>query len=264
MHNSNPTIGINFSSRNRPELLALCLEQTKQFLSADKYRYIFAVVNDINSDAAFDEQYRAMAERFPEVHWYKSMEQRLGIAGAKNHGIKILANLGCDYFFLFDDDVFPAQTGWESLYIDTALRNGIHHMMHIFPLPSGFEIKRSENGVCEYDSCTGVMLFFSRHAIDTIGGYRKGFSFYGYEHAEISERCNFAGLQPGWGPFISPAETRSFFYSFDLDLNNWGVAPAIHYPPEIFRSSVQGEDIWSSIDHNATFMGKPTPVYEEI
>ena len=259
-----PTVGVNFSSRNRPELLALCLEQTKRVLSPDKYHYIFTVVNDVNSDATFDEQYKSIADRFPEVHWFKSTAQRLGIAGAKNQGIKLLKKRECDYFFLFDDDVFPSQTGWESLYIETAIQNSLHHKMHIFPLPSGFDIKRNEKGVCEYDSCTGVMLFFSRHAIHTIGGYRKGFSFYGYEHAEISERCNFAGLQPGWGPFISPTDTRNYFYSFDLDLNNWGVVPAIDYPPEIFRSSVQGEDIRACIDHNASLMGKATPVYEEI
>jgi len=129
----------------------------------------------------------------------------------------------------------------------------------------GFQVQRNENGVCEYSQCSGVMLYFTQHAIKTVGGYRKGFHIYGHEHTELSIRCNYAGLQPNWGPFISPEKTREYIYSIDLDLNNWDVYPrGIPITDEMRRPSIHDEDIQAYINHNVQFFGDSEPVFEEI
>jgi len=259
----NEIIGIVFSTRNRPDMLDICLTQLHKFLSPAQYTYVIAVVNDLG-DAVWDDQYTALKEKFPNVIWYKSMD-RLGIAKVKNIGINILSQRNCDHYFLFDDDAFQIKYGWEELYIQTAAQNGVHHLMHQFPLPVEFQIQRNDNGICEYTQCSGMMLYFTRHAIETIGGYRKSFGIYGFEHAELSLRSNYAGLQPGWGAYISPEKTREYIYSIDLDLNVWCVNPPdFLLSREMWRSSVSGEDIKSYTTYNAQFMNQLEPVFEEI
>lgn len=256
-------VGINFSSRNRPDTLEVCITQTQKFLSPEKYEYIFSVVNDLG-DPLWDLRYNELIQQFPSVIWYRSPE-RLGIAKVKNCGVRLLKENSCDHFFLFDDDTFPVKHGWEELYIETANQNGVHHFMHQFPLPTGPYIIRNENGICEYQQCFGVLLYLTKHAINTVGGYRKSFDIYGFEHAELSLRCNFAGLQPNWGPYISPERTREYFYSLDLDLNNCGVHPPdFLVTPEMWRSSILGEDVQSYINYNAQFVEQREPIFEEI
>jgi len=81
-----PVVGISFTSRNRPDLLKICLEQTEKYLSTEKFDYIISVINDVG-DPKWDEQYDELKKQFPFVIWYKP-EERLGIAKAKNEGIK--------------------------------------------------------------------------------------------------------------------------------------------------------------------------------
>lgn len=256
-------VGINFSSRNRPDTLAICLRQIHAFLSPENYEYVISVVNDLG-DPCWNDQYAALMKTYPAVSWYTSAE-RLGIAKVKNCGIKLLKEHNCDHFFLFDDDAFPIKRGWEELYIETANRNGVHHLMHQFPLPVGFEIQRRDNGICEYLQSCGVFLYFTRQAINTVGGYRKNFGIYGFEHSELSCRCNFAGLQPNWGPYIAPEHTREFIYSLDLDLNHFGVQPPdFVVTSNIWRSSIQGEDVQGHIHYNSQFVEQVEPIFEEI
>ena len=186
-------------------------------------------------------------EKYPDVIWHKSGE-RLGIANAKNRGIKILRENHCSHYFLFDDDAFS-----------------VNHLMHLFALPAAVHHLRTENEICEYHQCCGVLLYFSAHAINTIGGYRKVFGVYGHEHTELSLRCNFAGLQPNWGPYISPEKTREYIYSLDLDLINWGVNPPdFVVTPDMWRSSIQGENVLEHIHYNAQVFGQTEPIFEEI
>ena len=256
-------MGISFSSRNRPDTLKICLNQVHKFLSPEKYDYVISVVNDLG-DSMWDDQYAAVMQSLPMVVWHKSTE-RLGIANTKNRGISILREYNCNHFFLFDDDTFSVKKGWEDLYIEVANRNGVHHLMHLIPLPAGFDLIRKEKGICEYSQCCGVLLYFTRQAIDTVGGYRKDFAIYGYEHVELSLRCNLAGLQPNWGSYISPEKTREYIYSLDLDLNNWGIHPPdFVVTPEMWRSSIQGEDVQAYINYNSQFFTIREPIFEEI
>lgn len=262
--NNKKKVGIAFSTRNRPDTLEICLRETFRFLSPEKYDYHIVVVED-NSNPEYVQQYiDLLFEVFPRVHSILSGE-RLGIAKSKNKCLKMLKDSSCDYFFLFDDDAFPKAKGWDEYYIETAKANNVHHLMHQHPLPGGFNPHRIENGIAEYGQSCGVCLFFTRHAVETIGGYNPGFGIYGFEHSNQSLRANAAGLQPGFSAYISPEKTRDYIYSLDLDLNNWGVhPPEFEVKPEQWRSSIQGEPINQYINYNGQFFGQINPGYQEL
>jgi GT2 family glycosyltransferase len=256
-------IGISFSSRNRPDLLEVCLTQLWRFLSPEKYQYVISVVID-QGDPVWDNQYFELMKKFPEVIWHKS-EERLGIARAKNEGIKILKNHHADHFFLIDDDVFPVKKGFDELYIEVAKNNGVNHMLHQFPITDRIEVLETENGICKYMGSSGALLYFTRHAIDTIGGMRKDFKIYANEHTEISLRCHLAKLQGKWGAFMSPENSRDYIYAIDFDLFIFGVQPKDFIIDKTkWRWSVEGEDIRQYYKHNMEILQKMHPFFEEI
>jgi len=256
-------IGISFSSRNRPDMLEICLAQLWRFLSPEKFQYVISVVID-QGDIFWDKQYFELMKKFPEVIWYKS-GQRLGIAGAKNQGIKILKNHNADHFFLIDDDVFPVKKGFDELYIETAKNNGVNHMLHQFPIKDRIEVLKTENGICKYLGSSGAFLYFTRHAINTIGGMRKDFKIYANEHTEISLRCHLAKLQGKWGAFMSPENSRDYIYAIDFDLLIFGEQPKdFTIDLTAWRWSMQGEDIKQYYKHNMEVFQKMEPFFEEI
>jgi len=256
-------IGISFSSRNRPDMLEICLTQIFRFLSPEKFHYVISVVIDLG-DPAWDLEYETLMQKFPDVIWYRSND-RLGIAVAKNKGIKIMKEKNCDHFFLLDDDVFPVKKGWEELYIQVAQQNTVNHLMHQFPIKDRFEILKNENGICKYIGSCGVFLYFTRHAIEVIGGMRKDFKIYADEHTEIALRCHLAKLQGKWGPNMSPEKSREYIYSIDLDLSTFGEQPKdFTINPDICRSSIEGEDLTQYDQHNSQVFQKMEPFFEEI
>jgi len=257
-----PVVGISFTSRNRPDLLKICLEQTEKYLSTEKFDYIISVINDVG-DPKWDEQYDELKKQFPFVIWYKP-EERLGIAKAKNEGIKIMRK-NCDHLFLSDDDCFPVKEGWEELYIETAKNNNVNHLMHEFPIKERIELVKTENGISKYMGSCGVFLYFTRHAIDVVGGMRKAFKNYGNEHTEIAFRCHLAKLQGKWGPFMSPENSRDYLYAIDLDLLILGVQPKdFTIDLSTWRYTTTVEEIKEDRAYNMEIFKKMEPFFEEI
>lgn len=256
-------IGVAYSSRNRPDLLKICLEHLYQNLSTDKYEYVIVVVNDLSNEE-FRADYKALKKSYPDVIWHTAKE-RLGIAKAKNRGIKTLKENKVDHFFLWDDDCYPIKKGWEQIYIDAALNNDIHHLMHQIPVNGWLNPRRIENRIVEFDNSSGVMLYFSKHAINTIGGYRKAFNIYGYEHSSTSMRCHVGGLTGKFGAYNSVENSRDYIYSLDLEMNCNGIPPSDYeFSTAQFRSSVEGENVQLYIQQNSPIYSQIQPIYEEI
>lgn len=139
-----------------------------------------------------------------------------GIARAKNQCLTALMDAGVDHLFLFDDDAHPTGKGWEAGYINS----GEHHLslqlrwvercrtchadtMHNYNTVRGFPtctVCHPEQVVYQDDTMhavewgSGVMLYFTRHCIDTIGGFRTDYGRYGIEHWDIATRAANAGL----------------------------------------------------------------------
>jgi len=260
--NNKPVVGISYTSRNRPDLLNICLEQTQKYLSPEKFEYVISVINDFG-DPKWDREYDDLRKKFPNVVWYKA-PVRLGIAKAKNEGIKIM-RINCDHFFLSDDDCFPIKQGWEELYIDTAKNNGVNHLMHEFPIQDRIELLKTENGICKFMGSCGVFLYFTRHAINTVGGMRKAFKNYGNEHTEIAFRCHLANLQGKWGPFMSPEKSRDYIYAIDLDLLLFGMQPKdLTIDVNNFRYTTTAGEIKEERAHNMGLFKTMEPFFEDI
>lgn len=178
---------------------------------------------------------------------------RLGIAKNKNKCIERLYNMNCDYYFLFDEDCYPSKYGWEMLYIKAHEYTGIHHM--IFNVDGLGGISRGQkvrNIAQEWTNCTGVMMFFTRHVVEGIGGFDPVFNIYGYEHANFSLRAHAAGFHNGYGEYIVPLKAEEYLESIDF-FNHPGKPPheVLQNKEEYdFKSSIHGEPTAEYIEEN--------------
>jgi glycosyltransferase involved in cell wall biosynthesis len=107
-------IGIGITSRNRNEILKRCVDSIFENTESD---FKLVIVDDHSDNPVTEE--RALVIRHDE---------RKGIAKSKNDCLRSLD--GCDYFFLFDDDCWPIQKGWETEYIRTSKISGCSIMCY--------------------------------------------------------------------------------------------------------------------------------------
>lgn len=105
-------IGIGVTVHNRNEIAAKQIEKIKKYAPDGSVVYI---VDD--------------GSRVPFQGADFRFSTSQGIAKAKNKCIDFLYKMGCEYFFLFDDDTRPMGYLWERPYIES----GENHLMYIFP-----------------------------------------------------------------------------------------------------------------------------------
>lgn len=163
-------IGIGLTFRNRIETTAFTVGKICEFLPF--YNKI-AIVDD----ASIGDVRLCSAFRFDE---------NVGVSVAKNKCLSILDD--CDYLFLFDNDTYPTQKGWHLPYIES----GLNHACFTFDR----KIIDVKPNYIEFEKPNGCMLFFTRKAIQTVGGWDTDFKGFGYEHVNLSDRIFNAGLTP--------------------------------------------------------------------
>ncbi|ASU34405.1 hypothetical protein [Mucilaginibacter xinganensis] len=171
-------IGIAISSHNRPEVS----RQTFDIL--DKLRpknSLIGLVDDasINPPFGFSNSY---------INQYR-FERHVGVSMVKNKCLELLYSACCTHFFLFDDDCRPVLANWWKPYINSRLE----HATWTFDRPLVSEV---ENQYREFEKPNGCMMYFTRTAVNTIGGWDMSFTGYGYEHVNVSDRAFNAGLTP--------------------------------------------------------------------
>lgn len=150
-----------------------------------------------------------------EVFVYTDTERK-GPARARN---KVLSHFkDYDHIFVFDDDCFPTFEGWEKYLIEQFEKHNIFWAgIPNFPV---MEVKHSEDEMLWLDGCCGCFQYFSRKALETIGGYNTAYDRYGYEDAAVRERAIKAGLT-GKYPFPAfPIRGLSYIYSMDIFHDN--------------------------------------------
>jgi hypothetical protein len=148
-------------------------------------------------------------------------EFQAGIAKAKNKCLELLE--GCDYLFLFDDDCYPTKKGWEKVYINS----GLAHACYNFTLPhDGIKPVETRGNFTVWSSPRGCMLFFTRNAIQTAGGFDEAFGVWGYEHVELSARLRNLGVTPA--AFIDVVGSSEVLHSMDEKLQVSSTTPERH------------------------------------
>ncbi|MFA6087477.1 glycosyltransferase family 2 protein [Mucilaginibacter sp.] len=160
-----------------------------------------------NREKLFAETFVRLVENTPVNVSYKVYrdDKYEGIAIAKNRCMAKCMENAPDFIVLLDDDIYSLDIDWVYKYIES----GLNHAMYIFDRP----VVTQESNYTEYALPRGCMLFFTRHCIETAGGFDERFIKWGYEHAELSQRIYNMGLIPA--PFIDISDSKGLFYSHD-------------------------------------------------
>lgn len=260
------TIGIGITTRNRPHVLKTALQHFEHFGYGDK----LVVVDDCSEDKS---AVPSVVEEFGGKFVLRQSPHRLGIARAKNACLAALTE--CDHVFIFDDDAWPKTNGWETKWIDINQHNEVgHSMWTVFAtrgpdspdsVRANIEIQQQfiskqfsegEYAMRAWTQCLGVMLYFTRECLNAIGGYDSSAqTVYGYEHAQVSQRANWAGFSKGHN-YISPVIAPDLVYSFDISYGWLHEESPLEVPwKHEFTTSVTIEEA-NAHPKNAFLMGK--------
>lgn len=191
-------IGIAISTKNRRETAEHTITQWKKFLPEGAK---LVIVDDCSEIAYLGADYR--------------FDKPAGIAKVKNKCLELLE--GCDHIFLSDDDIFPLWVTWWRPYV----HGSPQHACYIF----GREKLWQEPDYVAYNLPRGCLLYFTKHCLETAGGYDERFATYSYEHAELSRRIFNMGLTPA--AYIDAPNSKGLFYSHDEELTIRSALPTI-------------------------------------
>lgn len=192
----------------------------------------------------------AMVRQFTDSPYrlfiHDDTEKKLGIAKGKNECLRNLRD--CDYVFLFDDDTFPYQRGWEQFYIEAHKASGQHHFVYLKEtsiLRIYSEHQHGDYIIQRFTESGGTMMFLTKEVIEKVGGYCQDYKRYGFEHAGYSQRICKVGLNTD-GEYLHVKGAGSYIYAMDYDFH-------LPYNKELNHApSMAGEwpDIISSIKFN--------------
>jgi len=179
-------VGIGITTYKRKDLLEKCLENFQKY-STRPYKLYVAQDTDAN---------------------------RKGIALRKNECLENLKD--CDYIFLFDDDCYPIQSGWEDFFIKAHKASGYHHFCY---LTKNLHIEKNyyfcgDYTIKSYAQCGGVFMFITKEVLNKVGGFYNGYKFYGFEHLGYTLRIFFAKLIPEMYLSVDGAENYLFAHDY--------------------------------------------------
>lgn len=156
------------------------------------------------------------------VHIADDSSERKGIAYRSNECLRTLK--GCDFIFLFNDDVFPIRSGWSDFFINAHKASGQHHFCYLKETPTikqkeCFELGDRQTShsfdIYSYNNCSGCFLFLTKEVVEKVGAFDERFGKYGFEHSNFSKRVHMAGLNT-MGEYLCPAGADEYIYAMDL------------------------------------------------
>lgn len=189
-------IAICITTRNRRAALDKSATQHAKH-RVEGASYFF--VNDAGEPTPYDDY------RFTE---------RVGIPKAKNMCLQLAMDWGADHIFLFDDDCYPIADNWHLPYITS----GQHHLCYTFTsgyegMPGWADGRQWGDKLIIHVLGCGCAMYFSRTAIETVGGFDLSYGLGRYEHADLSRRIHNAGLTPH--KFMDVVGSDKLFHSMD-------------------------------------------------
>lgn len=181
------SIGVAITHRNREEAFFKTYSNIVKYLPKEA---VLVVVDDASDMPCKLTDYR--------------FDTRVGISMAKNKCISLLYDKGCEYFFLFDSDVYPIVGNWHVPYIESGQDHLCYTFLPYLGISGNIKIHALGNG---------CLLFLTRKAIDTVGGFDTEFGLGKFEHTELSHRIHNAGLTPY--VFMDVVGSDKLFHSMD-------------------------------------------------
>lgn len=184
------------------------------FLATTSNEARLLVVDD-GSSSRHRDVLRYWAAKHPRVSLWQQ-PWNVGIYASKNACIlRFLEMEDMRFLFLADHDITFARPEWLPRYAE-ALNMGVNHMQYYgggmaqVPLYLDFDSHSCSSTKTTAEAAVpaghvkllkspgtwGVFYAMSRRAIEVVGGYRKFFTRYGYEHVEYTYRIFLAHLTP--------------------------------------------------------------------
>lgn len=154
------------------------------------------VVDDGSTDGA----HLRRLETLPPQYRLIRRPRAGGICRAKNTCLRALREAGAEIGFLAEDDIL-FRPGWHQRYLAAHAATDIHHFSWAWDDdPSGLMRKtlRHIHGhpVVRTSRVNGALLTFTRHMLETIGGFRILPARWGHTHTNWTRRAIGAGLAP--------------------------------------------------------------------
>lgn len=233
---SKTKIGIGITTRNRPEMLNSCLSHMKRFTDESYFKHI-VIYDDCSSSEEMLRNQEIVKQHGMSENYYYGKKQ-VGVSQSKNSCLHLLGGM-FDYYFLFDDDAFPVKDGWENLYISTSVQSGVEHLLYSNHISNVTLF--TLDGVNYVHPAYGVVLFFTKNAIQKLGGFAPQFGLYGEEHVDMSVRANMCKLS-GNQDYIYAAPINCENYIWCSDLRIDGVSTYFDTPNNSHEVSLLLED----------------------
>lgn len=258
------SIAIAISTFNRPHVLDLSLSYLKKY----SLKNVFFIVCDDGSKNK--DQNEETCKKHNVEYFY---HDNIGISKTKNKCLSKIDNF--EHMFLLDDDIFPKKEGWEEVYINTAKNSNNHHLLFMYQNKTGRDhhSKNADlnNNISSYLTCGGVLMYIDKLVIEKCGGFNNDFDFYGFEHAEYSQRIHKAGLTPD-GQYLTPSNAYDYLCSIDYNLtvDSRIFLDVINYKEEIcipFMSSIETDENkkqnkQKSINNNSKILQQENLIYQ--
>jgi len=171
------------------------------------------VIVDDCSDRRHQTTNEALARQFGWLYILNT--ERRGVARAKNRVLNQIRY--CNHIFLFEDDAWPLKWGWDSWFLDLAAANDCQALNGAHPngMAEAHIVGPCGNGLFEVANSTGYIMYWTREALEELGGYDARCGICGGEDTQMNLRCHRAGFKPA--PYCGPAGIEDWFYSVDLD-----------------------------------------------
>jgi glycosyltransferase involved in cell wall biosynthesis len=168
----------------------------------------------VADDGSTDETPQIVAS-FPGITYVRGPNR--GVAHNKNRALAALQ--GCDFVALLEDDLVPVCDGWFERYEMAARFLGVHHFCRVQDkeveetIPAVTMALQRELAMTPLygPSPRGDLVFVTRRAIQTVGGFHPGFRGAGHAHGEWSTRIARAGLIPHPLRWMDIREARDCF-----------------------------------------------------
>lgn len=163
-----------------------------------------------------------------------------GVAYSKNESLRKLYDAGCEYFYLFDDDVWLKRTGFFHWVYRVHKASGINHFCYMNPNNHKVveSYKFGNHTVNKHEGLSGCFLFLTRDVLDKVGGYDLDFEGYGYNHIEYTSRINVAYGRPH-NHYLSINDMHLFLHSLDFDGALKGVRRVGKVPEKVKQEGIK-------------------------
>ena len=124
-----------------------------------------------------------------------------GVAWNKNRALYTLFQRGHDAIVLLEDDAFPAEIGWLTMWAEAALRyDHVNYAGEWFPAEVVLRGAGTLDDPFVTTASTAQVSAFSRRAIERVGYFDTRFRGYGHEHVDLTQRMIRDGMGGFWHP----------------------------------------------------------------